>query len=150
MPPQTLEDIDLERAHNLFQINFFGTVNGMRAAVRQMKLQKGGTIVNIISTTAFDGMNGSSGSMYVASKYALRGLTNVVRDELNQNRIQVIGVYPGGIKTDIFSDERPENINQFMSPDDVAQKIVANLECPNPEQELIIKRPGQTLSHELT
>ena len=94
-------------------------------------------------------MNGSSGSLYVASKYALRGLTNVTRDELEQDNIKVIGVYPGGIKTGIFNEARPKNIDQFMSTEEVAQKIVENLEQVNPEPELVIKRPGQTLSPEL-
>ncbi len=149
MPQDILEDVNLEKAQELFQINVFGTIHGTRAAVRQMKLQRGeGTIVNIVSTTAFDGMNGSSGSMYVASKYALRGLTNVLRDELKDTHIQVIGVYPGGIKTDIFEDNKPEQVDQFMSPEDVAKKIIGNLEQAEPETELVLKRPGQT-SHTL-
>ncbi len=74
LPPEPIENLDMEKARNLININLFGTINGTRVAVRQMKKQGSGTIVNIISTTAFDGMNGSSGAMYVATKYALRGL----------------------------------------------------------------------------
>lgn len=109
-----------------------------------------GMIVNIVSTTAFDGMNGSSGSMYVASKYALRGLTNVVREEAKQCGVTVIGVYPGGMKTDIFSESVPGNYDDFMSAESVAAKILENLEQDHPETQLIIKRPGQSVSHELT
>ncbi len=143
MPPEAIEHIDMEKARNLFEINVFGTVNGMRLASTHMKLQGNGVIMNIISTTAFDGMNGSSGSMYVASKYALRGLTNTIMHELKPFGIQVIGVYPGGIKTNIFNEAPPVNLDQFMSVDEVAQKIVTNLEKTEPEVELVIKRPGQ-------
>ncbi len=139
MPPESIENIDMEKARNLFNINLFGTINGMRVAKRNMK---NGIIVNISSTTAFDGMNGSSGSMYVASKYALRGLTNVLREELNPD-INVIGVYPGGFKTDLFNEAVPKNFDQFMEVDEVAEKVVANLELDTPETQLIIKRPGQ-------
>jgi NAD(P)-dependent dehydrogenase (short-subunit alcohol dehydrogenase family) len=149
LPRAPLEEIDVPKAQKLFQVNFFGTFFGMRAATRQMKKQGSGTIVNIISTTAFDGMTGTSGSMYVSSKYALRGLTNSVREELQDTNISVIGVYPGGFKTDLFNDAKPENFDEFMSVESVAEKIIANLEQEKPETQLVIKRPGQKQSHEL-
>ena len=145
MPPVSIENMDMEKAHSLINVNLFGTINGSRVAKRNMK---NGIIMNIGSTTAFDGMNGSSGAMYVASKYALRGLTNVLREELKPD-IQVIGVYPGGFKTDIFIEAVPKNFDQFMSVEDVAEKIVMNLELSEPETQLIIKRPGQHTSDDL-
>lgn len=149
MPREDTEKIDMEKGRNLFNVNVFGTMNGTRVALRQMKLQGGGTIVNIISTTAFDGMNGSSGATYVASKYALRGFTNALKDEYKDSNIKIIGVYPGGIKTDLFNSAPPENLDQFMQVDEVAEKIIKNLESPEPELQLVISRPGQTISHEL-
>lgn len=149
LPPKSIEDVSMGDVSNLFNVNVFGTMHGIRAAAKQMKMQEAGMIVNIISTTAFDGMNGSSGSIYVASKYALRGLTNVVRKELESSHIKLIGVYPGGIKTDLFNKEKPANIDQFMSSEDVAQKIIGNIESDSPEEQFIIKRPGQALSHEI-
>jgi short-subunit dehydrogenase len=66
-----------------------------------------------------------------------------VRDELKDTKIKVIGVYPGGIKTDIFSEQPPKNIDEFMSAEEVAEKIIENLELDKPELELVLKRPGQ-------
>ena len=149
LPKEPVEDIDVDKVQKLFQTNFFGTFFGMRVAIRQMKGQKCGTIVNICSTTAFDGMNGSSGSAYVSSKYAIRGLTNCTRDELKDTNISVIGVYPGGFKTDLFNEAKPENFDEFMSVESVAEKIVSNLEQDTPDLQLIIKRPGQKVSDEL-
>ncbi len=148
MPPETLESIDLEKARKLFDVNVFGTIDGMRTAIRQMKIQKSGTIMNIISTTAFDGMNGSSGSMYVSSKYALRGLTNVIREEVSADNISVIAVYPGGMKKDLFQGAVPENADHFMSATDIAEKIIENLEQDKPQSQLMLKRPDQLASYE--
>lgn len=148
LPPEPIENLDMEKARNLININLFGTINGTRVAVRQMKKQGKGTIMNIISATAFDGMNGSSGAMYVATKYALRGLTNTVREELKPSNINIIGVYPGGIKTELFNESVPANFDQFMNVDEVAEKIINNLEKDEPEEQLIIKRPGQKTSPE--
>jgi NAD(P)-dependent dehydrogenase (short-subunit alcohol dehydrogenase family) len=117
----------------------------MRAALGVMKPKGGGIIVNIMSTTAFDGMNGSSGSLYVASKYALRGLTNVVREELKGTGVSVVGAYPGGFKSDIFREAVPKNFDTFMDTDEVASKIIANIVSEEPQLEQIIPRLGQTL-----
>jgi len=149
LPPQPLEETDLAKARQLFDINVFGAVHGARAALRQMRIQERGTIVNIVSTTAFDGMRGASGAIYVASKYALRGFTNTLRDDLRDSSIKIIGVYPGGIKTELFTEAKPEKLDQFMAAGDVAEKIISNLELPEPLGQLILKRPGQTISPEL-
>ena len=143
LPREDIEHVDIEQAKRLFHVNVLGTMYGMRSALKFMKPKKSGVIMNVISTTAFDGMNGSSGSMYVSSKYALRGLTNTVRDELKDTGVRVIGIYPGGIKTEIFNEHPPKNIDEFMSAEEVAERIVANLELEDPEVELILKRPGQ-------
>jgi NAD(P)-dependent dehydrogenase (short-subunit alcohol dehydrogenase family) len=148
LPKKPIENFSADEVQDLFQTNFFGTFFGMRVAIRQMKEQKYGTIVNICSTTAFDGMNGSSGSAYVSSKYAIRGLTNCIRDELKDTNISVIGVYPGGFKSDLFNKTKPENFNEFMSVESVAEKIVNNLEQETPDFQLIIKRPGQIITNE--
>lgn len=140
LPPVPVENLNLEKAQKLFQVNFFGYLHGLKYVVAQMKKQGYGSVANIISTTAFDGMNGSSGSLYVASKYALRGLTNTVRAELKDTNISVFGIYPGGMKTDLFNGAQPENFGDFMSVETVAQKIVDNFKAEKPELDLILKR----------
>lgn len=140
LPPVSVENLNLEKAQKLFQVNFFGYLHGLKYAVAQMKKQGHGSVANIISTTAFDGMNGSSGSLYVSSKYALRGLTNTVRAELKDTNISVFGIYPGGMKTELFNESQPENFGEFMSVETVAQKIVENFKVEKPELDLILKR----------
>jgi len=139
MPESQIELVSIEEAQRLFQVNVFGYLFGVRNAIRQMKKQDRGIIVNVCSTTAFDGMNGSSGSIYVASKYAIRGLTNSVRDELRDENISIIGVYPGGMKTNLFDAHKPENFESFMPVEFVAEKIIQNLEKNEPDTELVIK-----------
>ncbi len=148
LPKTAVEDIEMEKIRTLFEVNVLGTIQGTRAVLPSMKEKGGGTIVNISSTTAFDGMSGSSGSAYVSSKYAIRGFTNALRKELEGTGISVIGVYPGGIKTQLFDGNEPEAIDEFMEPEAVAEKIVDNLEKEFPGVELVIKRPGQKNTNE--
>lgn len=141
LPRMNIEEVSTERAHNLIEVNFFGTLNGVVSAIKQMKTQGDGTIVNIVSTSALTGRPQSA--IYASSKHAVKGLTDSIREELKDFKIKVIGIYPGGIKTNLFEEKRPEDFDEYMTPEFVAEKIVTNLEKNNPDEELIIKREGQ-------
>ena len=138
LPKGPIEKIDMKMAHDMFEINVFGTVYGSRIALTQMKRQNSGVIVNIISTSALNGR--PNAVMYSASKYAVRGFTEALREEVGSS-IDVISVYPGGIKTLMYDEEKPAEYDSFMLPEYVAQKIIDNLEKDVPETELIIRRP---------
>jgi short-subunit dehydrogenase len=138
LPKGPIEQVDMKRAHDMFEINVFGTVYGSRIALAQMRKQNFGVIVNIISTSALNGR--PNAVMYSASKYAVRGFTEALREEVGIN-IDVISVYPGGIKTLMYNEEKPAEYDSFMLPEYVAQKIIDNLEKDSPERELIIRRP---------
>lgn len=140
LPKGSIEKTDIKMAHDMFEINVFGTVYGSRVALTQMRRQNSGVIVNIISTSALNGR--PNAVMYSTSKYAVRGFTEALREEVGSN-IDVISVYPGGIKTLMYNEEKPADYDSFMLPEYVAQKIIDSLEKESPEKELIIRRPSK-------
>lgn len=136
---QPIEDIDWhDDVHNIFEVNFFGLVYGSKAALLQMRKQGGGMIINILSTSALSGRFHSSS--YCASKFAASGFTKSLKLEAEPDGIEVVGVYPGGMKTDLFRNNIPENYDEYMSSDEVAKKIVGNLSKDKPDEEQVIKR----------
>ena len=137
---EPIEEIDWRRAHELFEVNFFGLVYGSQEAMLQMRKQGGGTIVNILSSSALDGRPLSSA--YCASKFAADGFTKTLRYETEHDSITVIGVYPGGIKTELFHSNVPQDYDAYMEPHDVVSKIIGNLLQEKPELSLVIRRPG--------
>ncbi len=134
-----IEKIDSKQAHELMEVNFFGTFYGSRSVMKVMKKQKFGTIVNIISMSALFGR--PLHSTYSASKWAARGFTNALRMALEPEKVCVIAVYPAGIKTNLFAKfRRPADYKNFMESSYVAQKIVQNLKKEEPKEEIIIKK----------
>src|SRR3989338_9713648 len=134
LPHSLIENFDMEKVKKMFDVNVFGVMNGSRVALRFFKKQKFGFIINIISDSALIGRPMSS--TYSASKWAMNGFTKSIREE-NKN-ISIFSIYPGGMKTDIFGENKPENYGEFMDPNSVADKIVENLKKDIPEEELII------------
>ncbi len=133
-----LEDLDWKGVREMMEINFYGLMYGSKEAFLQMKKQKSGFIINILSTAALEGKMNQAG--YVASKHAAAGFTKTLRMEAKPD-IQVIAVYPGGMQTELFREKQPAEYEKFMSAESVAQKIIENLKKDNPEEDLMIKRP---------
>ncbi len=135
------EKLDMDRAHELFDVNFFGTVIGSQTAIKYMK-NNGGTIVNILSSAALDPTRAIGASLYASSKWAVRGYTDALRSEYIDSNIKIISLYPGGMKTHLHDESIPTNFADFMDPDYVSEKVINNLKLDKPQDEQIIKRPN--------
>ena len=131
-----IENIDVQKFHNMMETNFFGTFYGAREALIQMKKQKSGCILNILSTSAFEGKPNSSA--YGSTKMATIGFTKYLRNEAKNTGVNVISVFPGGLRTDFHQGQIPKDYDTFLPPDGVAEKIVENLETDKPQEEITI------------
>lgn len=88
----------------LRQINFDGVVNGTRAFLPMLVEQDDGVIVNTSSVFGLLGMPYQSA--YCASKFAVRGFTDSLRQELRGTGVAAVNVHPGGITTNIARNAR--------------------------------------------
>ena len=138
LPHLPIEETDWKRAHDLIEVNLFGTVFGSKIALIQMRKQNHGVIINILSTSALEGKINETA--YCSSKFAAKGFTESLKKEVDGKNIKIIAVFPGGMRTNLFDEQRPENYNEYMDPNDVADIIIENMKKENPDQELIIRR----------
>jgi NAD(P)-dependent dehydrogenase (short-subunit alcohol dehydrogenase family) len=97
-------DADPDDDEWLRQINFDGVVNGTRAFLPILVEQDDGAIVNTSSVFGLVGMPYQSA--YCASKFAVRGFTDSLRQELRGTGVRAVTVHPGGIKTNIARSAR--------------------------------------------
>ncbi len=124
-----LENVNVEKFNDVLQTNVVGAALAAREASIIMKKQKSGTIINIASTAATKGFAG--GSPYVATKFALRGMTECWRAELRPYNIRVILINPSEVQTEFVvnsgREERSFNPTKLMS-EDIAHTIISSLE----------------------
>ncbi|MFI1917908.1 SDR family NAD(P)-dependent oxidoreductase [Nocardia sp. NPDC020380] len=88
----------------LWQINFHGVINGTRAFLPLLVEQDQGVIVNTSSVFGLVGMPNQSA--YCAAKFAVRGFTDALRQELRGTGVSAVNVHPGGITTNIARNAR--------------------------------------------
>jgi 3-dehydrosphinganine reductase len=95
--PGLFEQMDLSHHRDNMEINYFGTLYTTMAVVPGMIQRKTGHIVNISSLVGIHGLYGYSA--YAPSKFALRGLSDVLRYELMPYGIHVSVVFPSDTET---------------------------------------------------
>ena len=95
------EEMDPADIDKLVAINFTGVMNGTQAAFDLLKASPGACILN---TSSASGIYGSAGlSVYSATKFAVRGLTEAWDIEFASHNIRVRSLMPGFIDTGILS-----------------------------------------------
>jgi NAD(P)-dependent dehydrogenase (short-subunit alcohol dehydrogenase family) len=98
MLPSTVEALDPADLQRMLDVNLFGALHVMQAAVAQMRTQaEGGHIVNVASLAGRRGYSPLGG--YSASKFALVGLTEALRTELVGEKVGISLVLPGVVET---------------------------------------------------
>jgi 3alpha(or 20beta)-hydroxysteroid dehydrogenase len=101
----TLEEIPLEDAHRLLDVNLFGVFLGIRFCAPLLREAGGGSIVNIGSIDGMHGMN--SIAIYSASKWGVRGLAKSAAIELGRHAIRVNTIHPSLGSPEMFAPFSP-------------------------------------------
>lgn len=94
-----LEDVPITEAKNQLEINLFGVARLIQLVLPQMRKNGYGKIVNISSVGGKVGL--PMGVWYHASKFAIEGLSDSLRNEVRQFGIDVIVIEPGGTKSEM-------------------------------------------------
>ena len=147
-----LEDLTIDEIKAQFETNFFGLIRTTKAVIPTMRKQQSGTIVNISS------LGGRIGLMpfltaYHASKFAVEGFTESLRQELVQFDIDVILIEPGAIRSNFIDNSKnaknynPENSpysNTIQKVFDGFESIMGNSSHPEDVAETILKAVNTT------
>jgi 3alpha(or 20beta)-hydroxysteroid dehydrogenase len=97
LPPVAIDESPLEDHHRIIDVNLHGVYLGMRALAPVIAAGGGGSIVNISS---IDGLVGIAGlTSYVASKFAVSGMTRSAALEWGRRGVRVNSIHPGVIET---------------------------------------------------
>ncbi len=164
-----LEYISAQAARRQFEVNLLGPLALIRALIPTMRDSGGGRIINVSSLggrLAFP-----FGGMYSASKFALEGLSDALRMELEPFNIKVSVISPGPVSTDFFdaaaatvdmtiveSEKTPyragfeklkglqeQTSSQAWTPERVAVVIVRSLTDPRPRPRYTAATGGDLL-----
>ncbi len=148
----SIEDTPTDEMRNVFNTNFFGAIDVMKAVLPQMRKQKSGTIINITSIAGYIGL--PFRGVYSATKGALELMTEATRMEVKNFGINVANIAPGYFSTNIASRRyhtpvfensaykeiysknlalMDKNLDKGMHPIKVAKMVYKIIETKNPK-----------------
>lgn len=121
-----------EQWQQTIDVNQKGVFLGMRTVAEAMRASGGGSIVNISSTAGIVGFTDCFS--YVASKWAVRGMTKAAALELARYGIRVNSVHPGDTMTDMIAGDVASSgavtthdqipLGRYAAPADIAQLVL--------------------------
>ena len=126
--PKKEKDIDVEQMEEVFKINFFGTVNSIKAVEKHFKEKNSGIISIVSSIAGYRGLPNSTG--YGPSKSALNNLAESLYFDFKRFGVRVCLVSPGFIKTPM-TDKNDFKMPFLKTPEYAADKIYDGLTNKN-------------------
>ena len=124
--PGYFEDLPIEEFEREMGVNYFGTLYAIKAVVPAMIERQRGSIVCISSSAGVLGVFGYSA--YGPTKYAVRGLCDIIRNELRPHHIGVTCVFPSDVDTPQLAGEEP------LKPDEL--RAVSGTVKPIPPEQV--------------
>ena len=107
----TVEDLDEKEMFDQYNVNVFGVLRLCKEVIPLMRVQNSGIIINISSFLGKIGL--PLLALYNSSKYAVEGITDSLRYELDEFNIRVHSIMPGFFDTQFARDNLVTNLNTF-------------------------------------
>ena len=124
-------DADVAAAARVMDVNVDGVINGTRLAIPRLRGHGGGQIVNVVSGAAW--VAPPALATYAASKHAVKGFSDAVREELRGDRIELTAVYPNLVRTELAVGTKPARGGRWIDPEEVGEAVAAAIERPRDE-----------------
>lgn len=125
-----LEQLSVKDMRRLMDVNFMSHAIVTKAFLPLLKKQAHGDIVFTGSEAALKGAR--QGSIYCASKFAIRGFAQALREECGKSGVRVSIINPGAVRTPFFDDLHfepgSEPVNA-IEPEDIAQMLLTVIEA---------------------
>ena len=122
--PKKEKEIDVEQMEDVFKVNFFGTVNSIKAVEEYFRNKKSGIITIVSSIAGYRGLPNSTG--YGPSKSALNNLAESLYFDFKRYNVRVCLVSPGFIKTPM-TDKNDFKMPFLKTPEYAADQIYNGL-----------------------
>ncbi len=125
-----LEEVTPEYINQLIAVNLTGVIHMTHRLLPSMKNR--GTETALINVSSKSGIAAQAGqSVYTATKYGVRGFTDVLRADLNDTNVRVAGIYQAWTNTEMFAKTGEDfPVEKFTDPNDLADIIGHMLTLP--------------------
>jgi NADP-dependent 3-hydroxy acid dehydrogenase YdfG len=124
-----LETLDDETVEQVINTNLTSQILLTKALLPLIKDKDGASIINVVSKSGIAAQEGQS--VYTASKWGMRGFTDVLRNDTKDHAVRIGAIYQSGTNTDMFKKAGDDfRTEAFTEPDDLADVVIFMLSRP--------------------
>ena len=118
---KSIDKTTIEEFEESFKINVRAPFIFSKEFSKDMKKSKWGRIVNIGSSSAYNGFKNSTA--YCSSKHALLGFSRALFSELKENNVRVYSISPGSTQTKMGKLSKDQKFETFLKPEEIAEYV---------------------------
>jgi len=118
---KSIDKTTIEEFEESFKINVRAPFIFSKEFSKDMKKSKWGRIVNIGSSSAYNGFKNSTA--YCSSKHALLGFSRALFSELKDNNVRVYSISPGSTQTKMGKLSKDQKFETFLEPKEIADYV---------------------------
>ena len=118
---KSIDKTTIKEFEDSFKINVIAPIIFSKEFSKDMKKSKWGRIVNIGSSSAYNGFKNSTA--YCSSKHALLGFSRALFSELKDNNVRVYSISPGSTQTKMGKLSKDQKFETFLEPKEVADYV---------------------------
>jgi len=118
---KSIDKTTIEEFEESFNINVRAPFIFSKEFSKDMKKSKWGRIVNIGSSSAYNGFKNSTA--YCSSKHALLGFSRALFSELKDNNVRVYSISPGSTQTEMGKLSKDQDFETFLKPKEIADYV---------------------------
>ncbi len=130
---------DRREYNTMIDVNIKGVINGIETVINDMKERQEGTIINVSSVAGLNPYDDHG--VYCGTKYAVRGITETLRQEVAKDNIRVTNIAPGAFSTELLGhtndksiidgyESWKEQMGKMADPIEVARVVKYVFEAP--------------------
>ena len=118
---KSIDKTTINEFDEIFKINVRAPFIFSKEFSKDMKKSKWGRIVNIGSSSAYNGFKNSIA--YCSSKHALLGFSRALFSELKENNVRVYSISPGSTQTKMGKLSKDQKFETFLKPEEIAEYV---------------------------
>ncbi len=125
-----LDEMSADTVDDVIETNLSALIHATRLVLPTLRQQEQAAIINVVSKSGVLAQAGQA--VYTASKYGVRGFTEVLKADLKETNIKVAGIYQSGTNTNMFAKTGEQiDTSHCTDPADLADVVAFLLQQPD-------------------
>ena len=121
---KNIEKFTIKEIENAYRINIIAPIIFTKFFIKKMVKRKSGSIINICSSSSYNGGGTKGHTIYASTKHALLGFSRALDEEVRKYNIRVGTISPAGVSTKMMKNRNDIDQATLMEPKEISDAVM--------------------------